>query len=68
MPSDDVESALEDMALGRVEDKVTRMERRDDGTGADVKVSTVSKSSRPPSLKAIEALMARRVGGPQDWC
>ena len=44
------------------------MERREDDTGAETKVSTVSKASVPPSLKALEALMSRRVGGPQDWC
>ena len=64
----DAESALEDMALGRIESKVTRMERREDATGAETKVSTVSKASVPPSLRALEALMSRRVGGPQDWC
>lgn len=68
MSGDALESALEDLALGRAEDRSKRLERREDDTGAEVKTSTASTSTRAPSARAIELLMRRRVGGPQDWC
>lgn len=66
--ADDIEGALMDLALGRSEEKTTRLEKRVDDTGEETRSSTVSKATRPPSMRALEALMSRRVGGPQDWC
>ena len=67
-PMDDVTSALEELALGRATSKVERIEKRVDDTGAETKVSSMSKRSQAPDARALERLIRMRVGGPQDWC
>lgn len=67
-PVDDVTSALEELALGRAVSMVERIEKRVDDTGAETKVSSMSKRSQAPDARALDRLLRMRIGGQQDWC